>query len=316
MLRPLPPELLTLFAGVFAALLVASLAGRALKRLVAQGQPHATIDNLNARVNAWWVMIAVLGVAFAFDKAGVVVLFGFASFVALREFVSQAGARRAGAQGRALAFLVVLPLQYLLVGYGWYGLYATLIPVYALLVLPLFGAAPAAATRRFDGAAGMPLALLTCVYGLSYVPALMGLRIAGFEDANLLLIAWLLFVVQSSDVLQYLWGKTLGRRRVAPALSPSKTVEGLVGGVASAIVLGTALHGLTPFTPWQAAAMALVVTLLGYLGGLVLSASKRELGVKDWGTLIDGHGGMLDRLDSLVLAAPVYYHLLRWFWEP
>jgi len=121
-------------------------------------------------------------------------------------------------------------------------------------------------------------------------------------------------VVQSSDVLQYVWGKLAGRRPVAPQVSPSKTWEGLVGGVACATALGGALYWLTPFTPWEAAAMALVVNLMGFFGGLVMSAIKRDRGVKDWGSLIEGHGGMLDRLDSVAFAAPVFFHLTRYGW--
>src|SRR5690606_27118777 len=97
------------------------------------------------------------------------------------------------------------------------------------------------------------------------------------------LIAFLVVVVQSSDVLQYVWGKLLGKRIVAPTLSPSKTWEGLVGGVASATLLGAALWWITPFSPLQAGVMALVINLMGFFGGLVMSAIKRDRGIKDWG---------------------------------
>jgi phosphatidate cytidylyltransferase len=120
--------------------------------------------------------------------------------------------------------------------------------------------------------------------------------------------------VQSSDVLQYVWGKLFGRHPVAPSVSPSKTWEGLVGGVASATALGAALFWITPFNPWQAAGMALIINALGFCGGLVMSAIKRDRGIKDWGRMIEGHGGMLDRLDSVVFAAPVFFHLTRIGW--
>jgi len=129
----------------------------------------------------------------------------------------------------------------------------------------------------------------------------------------LLLIAFLVIVVQSSDVLQYVWGKLFGRHKLAPSISPSKTWEGLLGGVLSATALGAALWWATPFNPWQAALMALAINVMGFFGGLVMSAIKRDRGVKDWGTLIEGHGGMLDRLDSVVFAAPIFFHLTRYF---
>ncbi|MBA3520073.1 MAG: phosphatidate cytidylyltransferase, partial [Rhizobiales bacterium] len=156
--------------------------------------------------------------------------------------------------------------------------------------------------------------LMLAVFCVSHVPALLTLDIAGFEGRNLLLIAFLVLVVQTSDVLQYIWGKLLGRRKIAPELSPSKTWEGFLGGVGSATLLGAALWWITPFSPFEAGLMALAVTLMGFFGGLVMSAIKRDRGVKDWGHMIEGHGGMLDRLDSVIFAAPVFFHLTRYFW--
>jgi phosphatidate cytidylyltransferase len=153
------------------------------------------------------------------------------------------------------------------------------------------------------------------VYCVSHVPALLSLRIAGFEGQNVLLIAWLIFTVQLSDVMQYVCGKLFGRRPLAPSLSPSKTWEGFLGGLATATAAGAALWWLTPFAPEQAVLMALVVTVMGSFGGLVMSAIKRDKGVKDWGHLIAGHGGFLDRLDSVVFAAPIFFHLTRYFWS-
>jgi phosphatidate cytidylyltransferase len=156
--------------------------------------------------------------------------------------------------------------------------------------------------------------LMTCVFCLSHVAAVVDLAIPGFEERTLLLVAFLVIVVQASDVMQYVWGKLGGRHKIAPTLSPAKTVEGFVGGIASATLLGAGLFWLTPFTPLQAAGMALVITLMGFFGGLVMSAIKRDRGVKDWGASLPGHGGILDRCDSLIFAAPIFFHLTRyWF---
>jgi len=157
-------------------------------------------------------------------------------------------------------------------------------------------------------------ALMLAVFCLSHVPALLNLDIPGYDGRNLLLIAFLVLVVQSSDVLQYVWGKLLGRRKIAPQLSPSKTWEGFVGGVGSATLIGLALYWITPFTPGQALVMALMICLMGFFGGLVMSAIKRDRGVKDWGHLIEGHGGVLDRLDSVVFSAPIFFHVVRYGW--
>jgi phosphatidate cytidylyltransferase len=155
--------------------------------------------------------------------------------------------------------------------------------------------------------------LMICVYCLSHVPALLTLRIPGYEGRGALLVVFLVLIVQASDILQYVWGKLAGRHPIAPSVSPSKTVEGFVGGVASATLLGAALWPITPFSPQTAGAMAFLITLVGFLGGLVMSAIKRDRGIKDWGQLLEGHGGMLDRLDSVCFSAPIFFHVTRYF---
>ena len=307
---------LMLFAGVFGVLLLASGIGALLKWRIAQGQPHAVIDNLNSRVNAWWVMIGVIGLSFACGKGGVIALFYLISFYALREFMSLAYTRRGDHAAIVAAFYIALPVQYFLIWIDWYGLYSIFIPVYAFLVLPILAAVGGDTKRFLERTSKVQWGLMMSVFCISHVPALLTLQIPGFEDRNLLLIAFLVIVVQGSDVLQYVWGKLLGKRKVAPELSPSKTWEGLIGGVTSATALGALLCWATPFNPWQAALMSLTICVMGFFGGLVMSAIKRDRGVKDWGTMIEGHGGMLDRLDSVIFAAPVYFHALRYWWVP
>ena len=192
----------------------------------------------------------------------------------------------------------------------------------AQLVIPVFLLLPIIValrgdTRDFMGrVAEIQWGLMICVFCLSHLPALITLQIPGFQGRGLLLIAFLVLVVQSSDVLQYVWGKLLGRHQIAPRLSPSKTVEGTVGGILSATLLGAALWWITPFSPWQAGLIALAINLMGFCGGLVMSAIKRDRGVKDWGWLIEGHGGVLDRLDSVIFAAPIFFHVTRYWWTP
>ena len=304
----------TLFVGIGAVLVLASIVGWSLKTAMAKGMPHATIDNLNARIKAWWVMVLVIGLAFLFGRPGVILLFAMISFFALREFLTLTYTRSADYLALAVAFFVVLPVQYALVYVGWYGLYAIFVPVYVFLLLPILEVLAGDTKRFLERTSKIQWGLLVCVYCISHVPALLTLDIPGYEGRNLLLIAFLVIVVQSSDVLQYVWGKLFGKHKIAPEVSPSKTVEGLVGGLLSATALGAALWWITPFNPWEAALMALVVNLMGFVGGLVMSAIKRDRGVKDWGYLIEGHGGMLDRLDSVVFAAPIFFHLTRYFW--
>lgn len=307
------PQLVTLLLAVAGLLVVASLAGYALARRA--GGPDAVIDNLNARIAAWWGMVALLGVAFLAGRTGVVVLFALCSFAALREFMTLTRTVRADHRAVASAFFVVLPAQYWLVWTDWYGLYSIFIPVYAFLLLPILAALRGETRGFLTRVAETQWGLMIAVFCVSHVPALLYLKIPGFEGREVLLIAFLVVVVQMSDVLQYVWGKLLGRHKVAPQLSPSKTWEGLVGGVATATAIGAALWWMTPFTPLQAAGLALLVALMGFAGGLVMSAIKRDRGVKDWGHLIAGHGGFIDRLDSVIFAAPVFFHVVRYFWS-
>ena len=311
----LPQEAVPLFLGLGAVLVAATLVGQILKRR-AGGEPSPTVENLNERVFAWWVMVALIGVAFLVGKAGVILLFAFASFAALREFITLTYTRRGDHWALMLAFFIGIPVQYYLVWIEWYGLYSIFIPVYGFLILPIVAVVRGDTTHFLSRIASLQWGLMICVFCVSHIPALLTLDIPGFEGKKLLLVAFLVTVVQGSDVLQYVFGKLFGRRKVAPALSPSKTWEGLVGGVASATVLGAGLWWLTPFSPAQAAAMALVACLMGFFGGLVLSAIKRDRGVKDWGRMIEGHGGMLDRLDSVIFAAPIFFHLTRFWYVP
>jgi phosphatidate cytidylyltransferase len=304
-------ELLVVFAlaGVLA---IASLISLIL-RLRAGPQPNSVLDNLSARIKAWWVMIILLGAAFLAGRHAVVMLFAFVSFAALREFITLTTTHRADHFALFMSFFVVLPMQYWLVWTDWYGFFTILIPVYAFLVLPIAAVVFGDAKNFLARTAETQWGLMISVYCISHVPALLTLDIPGYRGRNALLVVFLLIVVQSSDVLQYVWGKLLGRRKIAPDLSPSKTVEGFIGGVACATILGACLWRMTPFRPWQAAGMALIVTMMGFLGGLVMSAIKRDRGVKDWGHLIEGHGGMLDRLDSVAFSAPIFFHLTRYF---
>lgn len=309
-------ELQTVLTGVAGVLLVASAVGYGLKLRLAPGSSSAAIDNLNCRVKAWWWMVLLVGGCLWLGKAATIALFALISFQCLREFISLTYTRRGDHQALVWSFFFFLPLQYGLIAIEWYGMFSILIPVYAFLLLPIWGTLGADTTRFLERTAKMQWALMICVYCLSHVPALLTLDIPGYRERNLLLVVFLVLVVQASDVFQYIWGKLLGKRKLAPGISPSKTVEGLVGGIATATALGAALWQITPFAPWQAALVALCINVFGFFGGYVLSAIKRDQGVKDWGTMIEGHGGMLDRVDSISFSAPIFFHIVRYWWVP
>ena len=173
---------------------------------------------------------------------------------------------------------------------------------------------------------------MLCIYCLSLAPALLYLDIYTTADIdklrtavpgtdplvhsfgkNALLLFYFVFIIQMGDALQYLWGKILGHRVIAPAVSSTRTWEGMIAGSGSAALLGAALYWATPFNEWQAGCISLVVALSGFAGGMAMSAIKRDRGVQDYGTLVVGHGGVLDRIDSLCFAAPVFFLLTKTF---
>ena len=307
-------DFLWLAGGVGCILVVATIVGWILSLRVTSDAGRATVANLNARTRAWWVMVAVFGAALAMGHKGVVVLFGLLSFLGLREFITLTPTRPGDHRALFWAFFIITPAQYYFVATHWYGLFSIFIPVYAFLFLPVRSAIAGECNGFLERAAKVQWGLMACVYCLSHAPALWSLPIAGYEGENAKLLIYLVAVVQLSDVLQYVWGKTLGKHKIAPNVSPSKTWEGFVGGILSASGLGAALWWATPFTPWQSALVSLAITLAGFAGGLVMSAIKRDRGVKDYGHLIEGHGGVMDRVDSLCFAAPVFFHLVRYFY--
>ncbi|UWQ13939.1 phosphatidate cytidylyltransferase [Aliiroseovarius sp. M344] len=308
-----PAEFTTLIGGVFAILVVATGVGQVLKSRM--GPDNDVVENLIARINAWWGMVVLLALAMLGGQAGVVILFALLSFAGLREFLTLTAKRRADHWALVVSFFVILPVQYALIWADWYGMFSVFIPVYAFLLLPIVVAVHGDTDGYLTRVAETQWGLMICVFAASHVPALLSLNIPGYEGKNVLLVAFLVVVVQLSDVLQYVWGKLIGRHKIAPRLSPSKTWEGFLGGILSASAVGAGLWWMTPFSPFEAAGLALVITLMGFFGGLVMSAIKRDKGVKDWGHLIAGHGGFIDRLDSVVFSAPIFFHLTRYFWS-
>jgi phosphatidate cytidylyltransferase len=305
-------KLLAVFGGVVALLVVASFVGWLLKR---RRGGSAVVENLVARVNAWWAMVAVLAFCFTLGTTATLVVFALISFFALREFITLTPTRAGDHLPLAVAFYVLVPLQYWLIGEAWYGLFAIFIPVYAFLALPALAVFAGDTTDFLERTTKIQWGVMITVYCISHAPALMILQLRGFHGQGALLLLYLLLVVQLSDVMQYVFGKLFGKRKLAPVVSPSKTVEGLVGGGLAAVAVGASLWWITPFTPLESAAMSALIVACGALGGLALSAVKRSLGAKDWGRMIEGHGGMMDRMDSVCYAAPVFFHVTRWFYS-
>jgi phosphatidate cytidylyltransferase len=314
LLDHVPHEFLWLFGCLVGLLAIASAIGWLLARRPNDEKRAASVANLVERINAWWVMVGILAAAFLTGSTTTLVLFALASFFALREFITLTPSRPGDHLPLFLSFFVIIPAQYSLIGLAMYGIFAIFIPVYAFLLLPSIAALRSDVDDFLSRSAKQQWGLMVTVYCLSHAPALLMLPLPGGAGRAALLLFYLLLVVQMSDVMQYVFGKLFGRTKIAPVVSPSKTVEGFVGGGLAAMAIGAAMWWITPFTPLASAAISAIIVIMGFLGGLTLSAVKRSLGAKDWGVMIEGHGGMLDRTDSICFAAPVFFHVVRWFY--
>ncbi len=306
-------SIIMLSLGGFAILLALTLFGEVLRHRQPKDAPNPVLETYMTRVESWWGMVALIALALLTGRFGVSLLFLFASFAAMREFLTLTAKNRADHISLALAFFVVLPLQYLFVWLGLHGIFTVFIPVYAFLLLPIVSALRGNATRFMTRVAETQWGLMITVFCVSHVPALMSLDLPGYGDRTVLLIAYLVIVVQLGDLLDFFFGRRIGRTRIAHSLSP-KTWEGMACGVVSAAIIGGLLSGITPFGVPGAMLMAATASLVGMFGNLVFAAIKKDRGVKDWSHLIPGQGGFVDQLDSVIFAAPIFYHLTRYLW--
>jgi phosphatidate cytidylyltransferase len=303
-----------IFWSVLAVLLLAGLVAMLLARMPLGKKPHAVMRNFSSRVRLWWWMAAILSLAFWLGKPGITVLFGFISFYCLREFISLQYTRRSDHWAIAAGFYLILPLQYALIWLEQYDLYTLLIPVYAFLFLPMLSALHADSTRFLERSSKVQWGLMVAIYGISHVPALLALQIADYEGRNLLLIAFLVLVVQSSDIAQYLVGKLTRGMPLIRRLVPEMTVKTIASGLTSATLMGLLLWWMTPFALWQAPLIALVIAVVGMFGNLLMAAIKRDRGIASWGDTIVGYGSMLDKLESVIFAAPIFFHIIHAGW--
>lgn len=301
------PRVLPALAGIFGILVLAT----GVHLLLRKAKPGLDLSEIGVRIRSWWVMATVFALAMALSRNVSLVFFALVSFLALKEYLSLIPTRRAD---RGLLFWVYLaiPIQYFWIGIEWYGMFVIFIPVYMFLFLPT-RMALAGETEGFLRAVGtLHWGLMVTVFSLSHLAFLLVLRDPAGNPTGAPLVLYLVFLTQFNDVAQFLWGKTLGRHKVVPRTSPGKTYEGLLGGVATTTLLAVLLAPwLTPFDRKQAIAAGVILGLGGFLGDIVISALKRDLAIKDSGTLLPGHGGILDRIDSLTFTAPVFFHYVR-----
>ena len=293
--------------GILGLLVVAS----AVTWWLTRRGPAPKYAELAARVKSWWVMVAVFTIAIAIDTRLSIAFFGFVSFLALKEYFSLIPTRRADRRVLFWAYLSI-PFQYYWVYRGWYGMFIVFIPVWMVMLISarmvLIGD-----TRDFLRAVGtIQWGMIVMVFSISHQAYLLVLR----PNGGAALVLFLVALTQLNDVAQYIWGKTLGRHKVVPTVSPNKTVEGLIGGLLTTTALAMLLAPvLTPLSFNHSIAVGLMIGAGGFLGDITIGAVKRDIGVKDAGTMLPGHGGVLDRVNSLTYTAPLFFHFLRFYYQ-
>ncbi len=312
-----------MFVFVFGCLFVASivLLLLSLREHADAGAAEARRQRLahaNSLLRSSWLMVIVFWVGWLSGDVGAIVLFGLVSFFALREFMTLSPTRRGDHRSLVLAFFVILPLQYTLVGTRSFNLFTVFIPVYVFLAVPAVSALANDPQRFLERNAKLQWGIMVCVYGMSHVPALLLLDFPNFRDRGAFLVFFLVLVVQTCMLVQHVAARRVKRAPVAAAISGSFNWVSWAIGVGAASMLGGLLAGITPFKPGQAFAMAFVACVAGSLGHLVMKAIKRDRGIPNWGKQGDGvtgAGGLLDRVDALCFSAPVFFHSARWYFD-
>jgi len=311
-----------LFIVVFGVLSLATLWGffRSLREHASddpQAEAHAQeVKRFWGLIKTSWVMATVFWIGWALGDTVATVLFAIVGFFALREFITLSPTRRGDHRSLVLAFFVVLPLQFTIVGSRMFDLFTVFIPVYVFLALPVVSALANDPERFLERNAKLQWGIMVCVYGMSHVPALLLLDFPGYREKGAFLVFFLVFVVQTCMLVQHLLGRRFPHQPVAPAVSQSFQWASWLAGVAVGGLVGGLLSFITPFKPGQALGMALLACFAGSLGHLVMKALKRDRGVTSWGMQgqsVTGAGGLLDRVDALCFAAPVFFQSVRWY---
>ena len=299
-------EILFISGLIFGILSIASLGLFIFGKI----KPEANIKELKDRTKSWWIMSVMFIGATVFSTKISYVAIAFLSFMAFRELYSILGFRQSDRQAIFWAFLTI-PIQYLLAYVGWYGAFIIFIPVVAFLLLPFRFVLKGDTVGIIKSMATLQWILMLTVFGISHLAYLLSLHeIEGFKAGGRGLLLFVVFITEINDVMQFVWGKMLGKHKIIPKISPNKTWEGFIGGIISTTVIGYFLVFLTPMTGLQAILVSFMVAVSGFIGDIVMSSIKRDIGVKDTGSSIPGHGGVLDRIDSLAYTAPTFFHII------
>ena len=274
------------------------------------------VENFKTRMKSFWIIVILFTAAFMFNKLAAIIFIMLISYLALKEFFSMIPTRRSDRRVLLWAYLSI-PIQFYFIYTGWIAMFYLFIPLYLFLLIPLRMVLIGDTDGFLKSCGTIHWALMTCVYAIGYFAVYFSIP----ETVNpiggaLGFLLYILILTISNDFMQYLFGKTFGKHKITPKVSPNKTVEGLLGGVVStAVIAGILAKFLTPFSFWQAFILGAILAIAGFFGDITMSAIKRDIGVKDTGALLPGHGGILDRLDSMIFTVPLFFHYVAYYYN-
>lgn len=279
---------------------------------VSRKKKSELILDLIIKINSWWkIAIGVTVVTVMPSIVGTIVI-AYVSFVALREMFSIIRLRETDRLVLVVAYLAI-PVQYYLAYNHYYDQFLYFIPLVMFIVILVLLVMSGDTKNIIRSMAIIPMMLILTVYMLSHIVLLFHIDVPGFYNGAGCLIIFLIIITAFNDVFQYTWGKFLGKRKILPNISPNKTWIGFLGGILTTGFLGSALSFLTPLEYIECFFIGVILGVMGFLGDSIISAIKRDLQLKDTSDLIPGHGGVMDRLDSIIITAPVFYHLLIFY---
>ena len=299
------------YAGIVLLLLVLGGLVIGLLRWGLQRDVHHAWQSFTS----WLIMAPLVLLGVFAGRVPVIVLFSLLAIFAFKEYARATGLYRdwlmtgtvyLGILAVGVVSALVDPNEQVP---GWYGLFAIL-PVYvitAILLIPVLRNQTQGQLQR----------IALGILGFLYIGWMFG-HLAFLANASNAYgyLLYLIFAVEVNDVAAYTFGRLFGRHPLRSNISPKKTWEGAMGALAVSMILPWLLRFSFPhFTPLQLILTGLIVGVTGQLGDLSMSVIKRDLGVKDMGALIRGHGGILDRIDSLIYVTPLFFHMVRWFHE-
>lgn len=299
-------DLLIVVVLIFGILTFASL----LFFTIGKIKPEANLTELKARTKSWWAMAIIFLTATMFSNTISYFAIAFLSFVAFRELYSILNFRDSDRYAVLWAYLAI-PIQYYLAYIQWYGAFIIFIPVVMFLLLPLRLVLRGEMEGIIKSMASLHWVIMLTVFGLSHMAYFLSLPdLPEFEAGGRGLLLFLVFLTEINDVLQFTFGKLFGKRKIIPSVSPNKTWEGFLGGLIVTTIIGYFLKFLTPLSGFEAVFVSFLISFSGFSGDIVMSSIKRDIGVKDMSSAIPGHGGILDRIDSLAYTAPVFFHMV------